>query len=109
MSESEKITNEEEDYDFELIDLEDEEGNTVTFEVFYRLEVDGAVYYALTPYSEDENSDSDEDEDEVVFLKEMENDGEKYLDTIDSDEEYDRAAEAFFELFSEMFDYEENE
>ncbi len=106
MSDTEKMNNDEE-YDYELIDLEDEEGNTVTFEVFYRLEVDGSFYYALTPYSEDENNESDEDE--IVFLKEMENNGEKYLDSIDNDEEYKRVGNAFFELFSQMFDYEENE
>ncbi len=106
MSEIEKNMSEE-DLDYELIDLEDEDGNTVTFEIFYRLELDGAPYYALTPYSEDENPDTDDDE--IFFLKEMESDGEKYLDTIDNDDEYQRVANAFFELFSEMFDYEENE
>lgn len=93
------------DEDYELIDLEDEDGNTVTFEIFQRMEFNGAFYYALTPYSESENVDDDE----IVFLKESENDGEKYLASIDSDEEYQQVADAFFENFFEILDTEEEE
>ncbi len=102
MSELEKNVNEEEEeFAPELIDLEDEEGNTVTFEIIDGLEFEGCGYYALIPYTEDE--DEDIDEDEFVILKETEKDGETYLATIDNDEEYDRVGAAFLERFSEIF------
>ena len=47
--------------------------------------------------------------DEFVILKETEKDGESYLATIDSDEEYDRIGKAFLERFSMIFDGEEEE
>ena len=102
MSELEKNINEEEGFAPELIDLEDEEGNTVTFEIIDGLELeDGNRYYALIPYSEDDNAEIDEEE--FVILKETEKDGETYLATIDNDDEYDSVGAAFLERFSEIF------
>ena len=100
MSELEKNINEEEEFAPELIDLEDEEGNTVTFEIIDGLEFEGCWYYALIPYND--NDDEEVDEDEFVILKETEKDGETYLATIDNDEEYDRVGAAFLERFSEL-------
>lgn len=100
MSELEKNINDEEEFAPELIDLEDEEGNTVTFEIIDGLEFEGCGYYALIPYSEDDKEDVEEDE--FVILKETEKDGETYLATIDNDEEYDRVGAAFLERFSEI-------
>ena len=100
MSELEKTINEEEEFAPELIDLEDEEGNTVTFEIIDGLQFEGCGYYELIPYSEDDKEDVEEDE--FVILKETEKDGETYLATIDNDEEYDRVGAAFLERFSEI-------
>ena len=100
MSELEKNIAEEEEVAPELIDLEDEEGNTVTFEIIDGIELDdGCRYYALIPYGED--NDEDIEEDEFVILKETEKDGETYLATIDNDDEYNRIGAAFLERFSE--------
>ncbi len=99
MSEIEQNINEEE-IEPELIELEDEEGNVVTFEIIDGMEFEGCGYFALVPYSEDENID----EDEFVILKETEKDGESYLATIDNDDEYEKVGAAFLERFSEMFE-----
>ena len=106
MSENEKILNEEE-YTPELIELEDEDGNTVNFEIIDGMEFEGSNYFALIPYTEDEDAETEDDE--FVILKETEKDGESYLATIDSDEEYDRIGKAFLERFSMIFDVEEEE
>ena len=106
MSELDNMNNEE-GYTPELLDLEDEEGNTVTFEIIDGMEFEGCGYFALIPYSEDENDDIDEDE--FVILKETEKDGESYLATIDNDDEYNRIGAAFLERFSEAFDDSEEE
>ena len=100
MSELEKNINEEEEFAPELIDLEDEEGNTVTIEIIDGHDFEGCGYNAIIPYSEDDKEDVEEDE--FVILKETEKDGETYLATIDNDEEYDRVGVAFLERFSEI-------
>lgn len=102
MSELENINNEEE-YAPELIDLEDEEGNTVTFEIIDGMEFEGKNYFALIPYTE-EDSDEESDDDEFVILKEVEKDGERFLASPDSEEENDKVGEAFLSRFAEMFD-----
>lgn len=58
MSEIENITDNDLDT-AEYIDLEDENGDTVTFELIGRIEVDGCTYCAVIPEEEDENADSD--------------------------------------------------
>ncbi len=98
MSELEQNINEE-GYAPELIDLEDEDGNTVTFEIIDGMEFEGCGYFALIPYSDND----DINEEEFVILKETEKDGESYLATIDNDDEYDRVGAAFLERFSEIF------
>lgn len=104
MSEELDIINEDE-YTPELIDLEDEEGNTVTFEIIDGMEFEGCNYFALIPYTEDESEESEDDE--FVILKEIEKDGERFLATIDDDNENDRVGTAFLDRFSEIFMNEE--
>ena len=82
----------------EFIDLEDENGDTVTFELIGRIEVDGS-----TPEEDDENADSDV----YVILKEVNKNDEVYLATIDDDTEYDRVAKEFFNVFEELDEEEE--
>ena len=84
----------------ELIELEDEDGNTVTFEFIDSVEHEGAVYYALVPYSEGD----DAEEEEFVILKEIALEDEQYqLVTIDDDNEYSSVGELFLKRFQEAF------
>lgn len=102
MSEIENIT----DNDLntaEFIDLEDENGDTVTFELIGRIEVDGSTYCAVIPEEDDENADSDV----YVILKEVNKNDEVYLATIDDDTEYDRVAKEFFNVFEELDEEDE--
>ena len=46
---SEELEMLDEEYTPELIDLEDEDGNTVTFEIIDGMEFEGNNYYALIP------------------------------------------------------------
>ena len=86
MSEIENITDNDLDT-AEYIDLEDENGDTVTFELIGRIE----------------NADSDV----YVILKEVNKNDEVYLSTIDDDKEYDRIAKEFFNVFEELDEEEE--
>lgn len=102
MSEIENITDNDLDT-AEYIDLEDENGDTVTFELIGRIVVDGCTYCAVIPEEEDENADSDV----YVILKEVNKNDEVYLSTIDDDKEYDRVAKEFFNVFEELDEEEE--
>ena len=67
------------------------------------MEFEGSNYFALVPFIEE----GEGNEEEFVILKETEKDGEPYLATIDSDEEYDRVGAAFLDRFSEVFETED--
>ena len=78
------------DNDFEEseITLTDEEGKECKFEVLGTFELDDTQYMALIPV--------DSDDDECVLLKlTTDENGETMLVTIDDDEEFQRAADAF--------------
>ena len=100
----EKITPEEESPRFMLTD---EEGNELEFELIGSGEVDGVQYYAMIPVEEAE--DEDRDTFEYVILKsEVDEDGDESLATIDDDEEFDRIADFFDDMFSTVdFDAED--
>ncbi len=98
--EKKSIDNEEE-YEPEIVDLDGE-----SFEVIDALEVDGVNYVALVPYVED--IDDETDETEFIILKEVEENGEFYLATIDDDELYSKIGEQFMNHFDELFELDDD-
>ena len=103
MSEQNKLPEEEQ---VERFTLTDEEGNEIEFELIGSGEVDGVMYYAMIPVEEAE--DEDRDVFEYVILKsEVDENGDESLFTIDDDEEFDRIADFFDDMFSTVdFDAE---
>lgn len=91
-----------------IIELVDDEGNVVRFEFIDSVEHNGTVYYALVPEITEEQEEA-EANDEFVVLKEIEQDGQYLLTTVDSDEEYQEVGEVFLKRFAEYADYEEEE
>lgn len=92
------------EYEPEIIDLEDEEGNIKSFEFIDNLEHNGVAYYALAPFSQD---DEDDAEDGIfVILKEQATDNEEEiaLVTIDDEEESDTVGDLFIKRFEEAFE-----
>ena len=87
------------DEDEGIIELEDEDGNVTRFEFVDKAELNGVVYYALIP-----EGSEDEEAAEFVVLKEIEDDGEAMLSTIDDDDEYNAAGEMFIKRFSELME-----
>ena len=104
MSEQNKLPEEEQ---VERFTLTDEEGNELEFELIGSGEVDGVMYYAMIPAEEAE--DEDRDTFEYVILKsEVDENGDESLFTIDDDEEFDRIADFFDDMFSTVdFDAED--
>lgn len=104
MSEQNKLPEEEQ---VERFTLTDEEGNEIEFELIGSGEVDGVMYYAMIPAeeAEDENRDTFE---YVILKSEVDEDGDESLFTIDDDEEFDRIADFFDDMFSTIdFDAED--
>ena len=96
------------DEEVERFTLTDEEGNEIEFELIGSGEVDGNIYYAMIPAEEaqDENRDTFE---YVILKSVMDENGDESLFSIDDDEEFDRVADFFDDMFSTVdFDADEN-
>lgn len=98
-----KSENDEELEEFEpqIVDLDGE-----PFEVIDAICYDGQNYVALIPCNEDDDEDGAELE--FLILKEVEENGEYMLATVDDDALYDEVGEAFIEHLEMVFG-EENE
>jgi hypothetical protein len=82
----------------DIIELDGEQ-----FEIIDALTFEGVNYLALIPYDENEDEDDEEDA-EFIVLKEVEENGEYFLSTIDDDELSDRIGELFLAHFDELME-----
>ena len=81
--------------------LTDEEtGEEKDFELLARAELDGKLYFALVP--------ADEESEEYVILSVEEDGDDLVLETIESDEEFEKVEDYFNDLFFNEIDYDEN-
>ncbi|MDE7246012.1 MAG: DUF1292 domain-containing protein [Oscillospiraceae bacterium] len=87
-----------------FISLTDDEGNDIELEFVDVLEHKGTVYRAFFPAVRDDE-DAADDEDGLVILKEIVENGEELLSTLDTDEELNEVYQLFMDL---LFD-EEND
>ena len=83
MSDEIKNPNTEEEYQPDLMTLEDEDGNEVTFEVIDALDHKGVHYLAAVEYAETEEEAENA---QLVILSVGEDDEGEYLDVVDDDE-----------------------
>lgn len=103
MAEKEKNANEAEEMT-NICYLQDETGAEHKFEVIADCEYQGATYYAMIPALD---SDMEEEFCEYVILKEVMEDGEPTLVSIDDNEaEFDAVANIFDNMFDEEVDYD---
>lgn len=93
----------------DLYTLVDEEGNEKLFELIDILEENGQVYFALIPHIEDPNELLEGEVELVVLNAKKDADGNEILEPIETDEEYDRIAEAFLERLNEEDDEDDEE
>ena len=91
-------------FESEFYTLTDEDGNEIEFELVGSAEIDGVEYFAMVP------TDSDSAEDGmveyVVLKKEKDADGEDMFVTIDDDDEFDKVADYFDDMFDSEEDYD---
>ena len=98
---SENIKNEE--YNPDLITLQDDDGKEYSFEVLDAIETDIGRYLALLP-TFDDPSKLLEDSGELVIVKVGEEDGEEYFYEIEDDDEYETIADAFVDRLEDFFE-----
>ena len=94
----------EEEYQPDLMTLEDEDGNEVTFEVIDALDHKGVHYLAVVEYAENEE-DLDEDA-QLVILSVGEDDEGEYLDVVEDDETLLEVSKLFEKRLSDQFENE---
>ena len=101
MAEEIKNPNTEEEYQPDLMTLEDEDGNEVTFEVIDALDYKGVHYLAVVEYTENEE---DAEDAQLVILSVGEDDEGEYLDVVEDDETLLEVSKLFEQRLSD--DYE---
>jgi uncharacterized protein YrzB (UPF0473 family) len=102
MNDENKKLNEEEELD--IITLEDENGNEITFEFIGEYEDNGTVYFAVIPAGvQDDNQGIIE----YTLLKLVTDDeGEEMYVSVDDEEEFDKIAGIFDDMFDSEEDYD---
>lgn len=86
------------------ITLTDEEGKEIDFEVIGDAEIEGKFYYAMTPAGAEADNEGII---EYVLLKLIEDEnGEEVFVTVDDEDEFDKVASFFDDLFDSEEDYD---
>ncbi len=85
------------DFEQEVFTLTDEEGNESDFEFIGKIELDGNTYVALIPVE-------GKDEEYVILKIVKDESGDEILVTIEDDDEFDKAADAFEDEFMSEID-----
>ena len=93
-----------EDFGAELITIADDEGNEFELEILDTLELDGQSYTVFVPANIDEMDVNDPDYG-MIFLRNREENGEEFFDSIDDDDELDRV----YTYYQKILDAEEGE
>ena len=101
MSDEIKNPNAEEEYQPDLMTLQDEDGNEVTFEVIDALDHKGVHYLAVVEYAENEE---DAEDAQLVILSVGEDEDGEYLDVVDDDETLLEVSKLFEKRLSDQFE-----
>ena len=91
----------------DLLTLEDEDGQEVTFEVIDATEVNGTRYLAVIPYQEDPASLQEDAE--LILMRIGTDDEGEYMDIVDDDEELITVGKVFEERLRAMYDIDDSE
>ena len=94
---------EDEEYQPDLMTLEDEDGNEVTFEVIDALDHKGVHYLAAVEYAETEEEAENA---QLVILSVGEDSEGEYLDVVEDDETLLEVSKLFEKRLSDQFEIE---
>ena len=97
------------DYTPDILTLSDEDGKEFRFEVIDAADYNDARYMAVVPYAE-ESADVLEEDAELIIMRVCDDEnGEEYLDVVDSDEELEEIGAMFAERLSDIYDIDAGE
>lgn len=105
MAENNQTPINQEEYEPDLITLEDEEGKEYSFEVLDAADLNDQHYLAVVPYVENEE-DLLEADLNLILLRTGENEEGEFMETVEDDDEYAQVADMFEKRLSEFFDFE---
>ncbi len=105
MAEEIKNSAAEEDYEPDLITLEDEDGQECTCEVIDAADYNGVHYLAVVPYIEDEKDVQDDLQ--LIMLRVGKDETGEFLDIVEDDEELYQVSKVFEKRLSEYFNIEQ--
>ena len=105
MAEEIKNSATEEDYEPDLITLEDEDGQECTFEVIDATDYEGVHYLALVPYVE--NEEDVQDDAQLILMRVGKEDQGEFLDIVEDDEELYQVSKIFEKRLAEYFNIEQ--
>ena len=88
----------------DLITIADEEGNEFELEMLDVMDLDGQSYSVFVP-ADIENMDVNDPDYGLIFLRNREENGEEFFDSIDDDDELDRV----YQYYQELLEAEEDQ
>ena len=91
----------------DLLTLEDEDGQEVTFEVIDATEVNSTRYLAVIPYQAD--PDNLQEDAELILMRIGTDEEGEYMDIVDDDEELLTVGKVFEERLRAMYDIDDSE
>ena len=93
------------EYNPDIVTVEDEEGNVHTFEIADAIETDDARYVALIPVY-DNPEEILEGDGELIILEVIEEGGNEVLAPIEDEEIFEEIASVFEERLEELYEIE---
>lgn len=98
--------NENENYNPDIVTVEDDDGNVHTFEIADAIETDDARYVAIIPVYEESEELLDSDG-ELIILEVVEEDGSEFLAPIEDEKIFDKIAAIFEDRLTDLFEIEQ--
>jgi len=95
-----------EDDSFDVVVLNDDEGNEHEFMVLSTINMDENTYYVLLPLEETEE-ETEEEADAIILKLGVDENGEEMLFDIEDDEEWEKVADAWEEMEDELISDDE--
>lgn len=103
-----KIEEDLEDYEPDIITLTDEDGKEYNFEVLDAADFNDERYLAVVPYEEDSAELLEEDAN-LILMRVNEENGEEFLDIVEDDEELIQVGNMFAQRLQELYDINPDE
>lgn len=93
-----------------FVSVIDENGKEIVIEYVDTIEYNGIIYKAFFPTVDAEDENADDDDNGLIILKEIEENGEAILSTLDSEEELNAVYDEFMNvLFDDENDVDDDE